>query len=401
MATVALVLRTDKRNDRGESPVYYRITKNRKPKYIASGYRFIDDHWDFAKNCVKPKFPNSTRLNALLNTKLSEIQAEVIELETNHKSLTSRRIKEKVNGKKPSDFFDFANDVVKEYADSGNIGTHDKNLSIINKLKTYLNDKSIDFQDIDFAFLKKYETYLRMEVGNRTNTISSNMKFIRKVFNDAYKQGIIEHNVIPFPKYKIKNEKTNKVFLSEEELSLVEEFTCEKYSQLELHRDMFVFACNTGLRISDVLLLQWKHFSNPIINFQISKTSTQITIKVPLKAIALMNKHKPEKENKEAFVFKMLPESIDLSNSHQVDKFINSSTAYVNKNLNFISKSLNMGKHISFHVSRHTFATRALMKGMPVERLQKILGHANIRETMVYVKILDTDLHDAMDVFNN
>jgi integrase len=400
MATVSLVLRQDKRNEKGESPVYFRIIKDRKPKYIASGYRFVDNDWDFDKNCVKPKFRNSVRVNAFLNTKLSQIEAEVIDLERCNKSLTSRNIKEKVNGKKPSDFFQFAYDVVQEYAEQGNFSTRDKNLSIINKLKVFVNESRIDFQDIDIVFLKKYENYLKLTLGNKTNTISTNMRFIRKVFNDGYRQGVIEHSVIPFPRYQIKNEKTNRVFLTEGELSLVESYTCAKYSQLELHRDMFVFSSYTGLRISDVLLLQWKHFSNPIINFQIHKTSTQITIKVPDKGIALMNKYRPEKDNKEAFIFKMLPENIDLSNSYMVDKSISSSTAYVNKSLSYISNSLEIGKHISFHVSRHTFAIRALNKGIPVEKLQKLLGHANIKETMVYVHILDMDLHNAMDVFN-
>ena len=58
-------------------------------------------------------------------------------------------------------------------------------------------------------------------------------------------------------------------------------------------------------------------------------------------------------------------------------------------------------KPISFHTSRHTWATRALSKGMKIHHVSKLLGHASVRTTEVYAKIINKDLDDAMDVFNN
>ena len=56
-------------------------------------------------------------------------------------------------------------------------------------------------------------------------------------------------------------------------------------------------------------------------------------------------------------------------------------------------------KKIHFHTSRHTFATRALKKGMRIEYVSKLLGHSSIKTTQVYAKIVNKDLDDAMDEF--
>ena len=82
-------------------------------------------------------------------------------------------------------------------------------------------------------------------------------------------------------------------------------------------------------------------------------------------------------------------------------KSISSNTAYANKNLKVIAEKAGIEKHISFHTSRHTFATRALLKGMRIEYVSKLLGHTAIKTTQVYAKIVNSELDKAMDVFND
>ena len=171
---------------------------------------------------------------------------------------------------------------------------------------------------------------------------------------------------------------------------------------MELHRDMFVFtAYSGGLRVSDMLQIQWKHFDGVHINFTIRKTGTQLSIKVPNKGLEIIEKYKPVKENKNAFIFPMLPEHIDLKDFRAVDSAISSATAYINKNLKFIAQKIQLDKNLSFHISRHTFATRALRKGISIDKVSKLMGHAAIRETQIYAKIVSSELDKAMEVFND
>jgi integrase/recombinase XerD len=168
MATVTIIFRKDKFNQKGQAPIHFRIIKNRKVTYIASGIMISKEHWDEKKNKVKSNHKNSARLNSYITNKFTEIQDTVLEHETISKSLTSRMLKDKVFGKKPSDFFSFADEVVEKYKREGKIGTYYKNQSIVTKLKGYKLSQQLTFHEINSEFLSKYEQYLRSVHRNKT-----------------------------------------------------------------------------------------------------------------------------------------------------------------------------------------------------------------------------------------
>lgn len=401
MASVTIVFRKDKINAKNESPVHFRIIKNRKTSYIASGIRLPQSHWDEKKNKVKSIHKNSARLNSYLANKFTEIQDIVFEHETISKSLTSRNLKEKVFGKKPSDFFAFADEVVKNYKTQQKIRSYYKNLTTINKLKAYKPNTRLTFHDITPEFLVKYEHYLITHHGNKTNTVNKDMKFLRKLFNDAIGQDIIEYQNNPFRKYKLKLEKTHRDYLTEEELVKIETINPILGSKIDLHRDMFVFASYAGgIRVSDVLKLQWKNFDGIHLHIVIKKTGVQVSIKVPNKALEILKKYTNNQQNKEAFIFPMFPATTDLNDPEILDTAISRSTAYINKNLKIIAKDAGIEKNLSFHISRHTFAVMALRKGISIDKVSKLLAHSNIRETQVYAKVVNEELDKAMDAFN-
>lgn len=402
MPTVSIVYRKDKLNKKGAAPVHFRIIKDRKVSYIASTIMLPEDHWDFKANKVKSKHPNSARLNSFLSNKYNEIQDQVFEHETINKSTTARQLRDHTFGKKPTDFFGFAEAVIEEGAKRGKIGTLDKNRSIIAKLRKYAKGRDLNFQDIDLDFLLKYESYLKKHHGNSLNTINMNFKFLRKLFNDATRQELIDYQTNPFHRYQMKLEKTERIYLSEGELKEIEAFLATPGTRLDLHRDMFVFAAYAGgVRISDLLQIRWADFDGTNINFKIMKTGTQISIKVPNKGLEILEKYRSANPTPTAFLFPMLPADLNIKDAREVDSAISSATAYINKNLKIITKKLGIEKKVSFHTSRHTWATRALKKGMSIDKVSKLMGHAAIKETQIYAKIVSSELDKAMDIFND
>src|SRR5690606_5479014 len=103
----------------------------------------------------------------------------------------------------------------------GRIGTGDKNRSVIAKLRDYR--PTLTFHDITPEFLIRYEQHLREHHGNCTNTVSKDMKFLRKVFNDAIRADVIGLEANPFGRYQIKQERTHRDYLTEEELLRVQD----------------------------------------------------------------------------------------------------------------------------------------------------------------------------------
>lgn len=404
MATVSIVLRKDKIKANGEIPVFYRIIKNRKISYLSTGISCLESNWDAKNNRIKGVVFGSkettSRLNGMLYQRFSEIQQEVIYLDTNKREISIQKIREHISGKEVESFYEFANRILQTYRLEDKIGTYDRCKSVIDKLKKY--KYSLSFDQINVSFLKKYEFYLRSELGNSTNTISANMKFIRTVFNKAFQEEIIEIHQNPFLKYKIQNAKTQRDYLTEEELTSIENLTFEKEMKMELYRDMFVFSAYAGgLRVSDVLQLQWKHFNEDRIDFTIKKTGSQLSIKLPNKALEIIHKYSEFSGNKNSFIFGCLPAEINLNDAVEVDYEISRATAKINKSLKSIAKKAEIEKNLSFHIARHTWATRALRKGISIDKVSKLMGHAAIKETQIYAKIVNTELDKAMDVFND
>lgn len=402
MATVTIILRKDKSNKKGQHPIHFRIIKNRKVSYIASGQFVLPDQWDDSNNKVKPKHPNSKWLNSFLTNRYSELQDKVFEQELINKSNTTKQLKDKVFGTNTQMFFPFADAITQKYLNKGSVGTYDKTRSIIQKLKDYVNTSDLLFLDVDVNFIKKYEVYLSTKLKNKINTVHRDFKFIRQVFNEAVEQDIIEIQHNPFLKYKLKTEKTFKDYLTEEELIDFENVDTLNDGIKDIVKKMFVFATYAGgLRISDLLTLQWSNYDGERVSILVRKTRTQINIKLPVKAKEIVDSYKKENSRNEDFIFPMLKNELNLNDPRAVDSAISAATATINKNLKLIKAEAKINKHVSFHVSRHTFATRALRKGVSIDKVSKLMAHSNITQTQTYAKIVNEELDNAMDVFND
>ncbi len=398
MASLAAILRLDKINKKGESPVYFRIIKHRKVNYIASGVKLLEKYWDDKREKVKPNHPNSKRLNSYLTNKFNELQDKVFEYATEHRDFTTAKLKNAVLGKKPTNFWAFAESTREKYLAEGKIGTYDRTGSILKKLRKYVDNKELFFQDIDFMFIEKYETYLRTKLGNSTNTITSNFKFIKKLFNEAIKYDLIPTESNPFNKYKMKWEKTQRAYLTEEELKAIEDLPLELYSKIDRARDMYIFSAYAGgIRISDVLTLEQKDIQNGNALVNIQKTGGQISIKLPKVAADIVTKWENQSTR---FVFPCFYDNFNLEDSKALDGGISRETASINKYLKQIASQAKIKKVLSFHISRHTWATRALRKGISIDKVSKLMGHSQIRETQIYARIVNEELDKAMGVFD-
>ena len=84
MASIKLILRHNKLDKSGDAPLYIRVIKDRKTKFISLGVKLNPKVWDEDKQIVKKKHTNSTRLNAFLSQKVADAQGEVADLERNN-----------------------------------------------------------------------------------------------------------------------------------------------------------------------------------------------------------------------------------------------------------------------------------------------------------------------------
>jgi len=402
MSSIKLLLKENKVNSEGLMPLYLRIIKDRKTKFIALGINLSTDQWDDQNKRVK-KHPNSARLNNLIAQKVAEANNIALEMQVKNKFVSTSRLKNAINGTSVISFTDYFKKYLDSLLEDNKIGTYDKVKATFSKFNEYVKHANLNFGEIDVTFLKDYETYLKVKLNNSVNTIHSNIKIFRKLFNDAIRDEIIEPEQNPFIKFKLKTEKTTKEYLTEAELKSIEDLDLDPKTVIFNHRNAYVFAAYTGgIRISDLLQLKWSNFDGSNITIQTQKTKEIVSVKVPNKALEILDIYKPEKEDfsPEMFIFPFLSNDAEYT-SVSLFQAISSRTANINSDLKVIAKLTKINKNLSFHSSRHTWATRALRKGMRIEYVSKLMGHSSIKTTQIYAKIVNSELDKAMDIFND
>ena len=205
----------------------------------------------------------------------------------------------------------------------------------------------------------------------------------------------------PFSKLSLKKDPTKRMFLSKDQLEALAKL--ELKDKAELARDLFTFAIYAGgLRFSDVVELQYKHF-NPEenrIKKTIRKTKKEHQFKIGNTALGILNKYLNSKANKEDFIFPLVVDKKKFIEDEEFrQNFIDSSNHSINFQLNKLGDKLELPFSLSFHLSRHSFATTALNNGMRIEHVSKLMGHSDIRTTQIYAKILNEELDKAVDQY--
>ena len=189
----------------------------------------------------------------------------------------------------------------------------------------------------------------------------------------------------------------------------MEKLELEEGSMLNHHRNLYIFsAYSGGVRISDLLMMRWRNFDGEHLVFQMRKTKEELSIKLPKKSLKLLAYYRELANKKQgsneieprSFMFPLLRIDKDETNELQIFKAISSATAFTNKSLRKLSNLAKIDKHISFHTARHSWAVRALQKGMRIEYVSKLMGHSSVKQTEVYAKIVNMELDKAMMVFN-
>jgi integrase/recombinase XerD len=406
MGSIKVLLKKNKQNEDGSYPVYIRAIKDRKTRFMALGIKLFENQWDEKEQRVKKNHPNSVRMNALISKKKAEAEAENLDLVLEERTFNAHSF-EQVKGRSKHDFFQFAQKYIDNLQATGKIGTFRRAKYTIEKLKAYKNQEPLYFHELTVQFLKDYEEHL-VALGNKVNTIHSNLKLIRTIVNNAVNEKLLKRDKNPFYSFKLKSEATERAYLTEAELKAMEEIKLDPKTNLHVHRNMYIFAAYVGgLRISDLLQLRWSNFDGTHITLKIKKTGAPLSVKVPTTGLEILNYYMEESlidENGQPapanFIFPVLPGNYDKLNKTEAHRVIIAKTALINKNLKTIATRLGLSKNISFHTSRHTWATRALRKGVTIDKVSKLMGHSSLKETQVYAKIVNEELDKAMDVFN-
>jgi site-specific recombinase XerD len=378
----------------GPKPIYLRITVNGIPKEVSSGKECEPLRWNSKANRAKGTNEETKFLNTYLDTlehKLADIH---LQLAKESSEITSELLKLKFLGKDIMRRY-----LIEEFEDHNNkmealIGNGFKPNTLkgykttTNHIAAYIEKqyktKDIDMMKIDHAFIVGLEFYLRSDMGCSAVTTAKYIKHFRKIINLSLAHRWIKEN--PFILYKTKVKPKEKEFLTKDELKRIEEKGF-KIERLKHVRDIFVFCCYTGLSYIDVKQLRTSDIGkgvNDKLWVLTSREKTEINSNIPLLpgALKIISKYAD------------YPPSIAKGLALPV-----LSNQKMNSYLKEIADLCEITKELTFHMSRHTFATTVtLSNNVPIETVSKMLGHTNIKTTQHYAKLLDNRVGSDMEL---
>ena len=401
MASIKLILRTNKIDQAGHSPLYIRLIKDRKTKFVAVGVKLKESEWDDEKQRVKKNHPNSARMNASISQKVADAEAQVADLERKVKSVSANKLKEAIKGKDIPNFFEFSNRRCENIKGSVSISTYRNYIMYLKKFEDWVGTKNLHFDEITVTLLKDYLGYMGNTLKNGNTTQRYSIMILAIMFKEAIKEDIIPEYMYPFSKLSLKKDPTKRMYLNKEQIEALS--ILELNDKSELARDLFIFAIYAGgLRFSDVIELQYKHFNTEEnrIKKTIRKTKREHQFKIGNTALGILNKYFKSEADKEDFIFPVVMDKKKfLEDGDFRYDFIETSNHSNNFQLNRLGKQIELPFSLSFHLSRHSFATTALNNGMRIEHVSKLMDHSDIRTTQIYAKILNEELDKAVDQF--
>ncbi|MEX0288377.1 MAG: site-specific integrase [Flavobacteriaceae bacterium] len=393
-----LSLLLDKRRKKkdGSYPIIFRLTHHRKTTSLASGFSVHPYYWDERKSEIKPSWPGSWNVSRVNNLLLKE-KARMVDIlnklydrgELNYMSIN--QVKERISRKKNFDsFLAFGEEKVEELKASQRYGTALTYKCLVGILRVFSKGKDIRFNEINYDFLKKFEQFHLSKEGNTLNGVASYMRTLKAIYNKGIKEGYIEREAYPFYHYKIRMTPTAKRALPADGLKKIMELKVEKGSKLFHYRNYFLISYMLyGMSFVDMCFLKLENIVAGRVQLQRKKTGKIYNIKITESLQELLDFYIQGK-SREDFILPVIQRE-KLEDQY---KDIDWERHRYNKGLKEIAKLCKIEHRLTTYVSRHSFATQAMLKNIPLQAISAMLGHSKLNTTQIYLKSLPTDILD-------
>ena len=374
----------------GENPIVMRVVYREQRRDIFTGLTCPPQYWVPEMYLVSPKY----KLGATINKNLIAIQNNALQafnlLKLRDEEFTLDQLIDEIKGKKPPPQTILEYIALKE-VDLNNqkgvdiaVTTWYKYNRTIRYFRDFMKDKkgikNIPVSKIDDVFIEHFLTYLKKEKNNSQNSSISLLCCFKKILQQAIKHKVIKYN--PFVDVSLKRTEVIREYLEDEEIVLLQNLNNLR-PELQIKRDIFLFAIFTGLAYGDFNYFNRSHI----------RQNSDGTYYL----------NHPRLKNGIRSIIPLLPPAIRILESYSdTDDFRDFSWKVVsnqkmNKGLKELARLAEIDKNLFMHLGRHTFSTTiTVSNGVSIESLSKMLGHTTIKHTQIYGKIVARKVKDEM-----
>ena len=364
------------------------LIHNRKIKLLRTRFRLFPVEWDnqnetvLIGNSIMGRQTHLQSVKTGLDAELKQLEEliRLLEMKCDYtvNELADLYTKNSFNGY----LFPFIDYVIKQLQEENRHKTATILSTTKRSYERFLCGQDILLDNIDNDLMRKYEKYLK-NTGMMKNTISCYMRSLRSVYNQAAKRGLTSQKN-PFTSIYTGVDKTVKRAVNEDIITRFKNLDLTEYSELALARDLFMFSFYLrGISFIDMANLLKRNIKNGYIVYSRSKTKQMLTIKLEECMKEIIARYESQ-----TIGDYLLP----VYTAQNYD--YSSQLRNHNKRLKRISDLLGLEKSLSSYVSRHTWATVALRKGISVEVISESMGHENETTTRIYLASLGQSVVD-------
>lgn len=274
----------------------------------------------------------------------------------------------------------FIESLIKKANSGGHYSTANAYASTLRSFQKFTGKESQLLEELTPEVIKTYEQHLFLK-GLRHNTISLYMRMLRSICNQAVAQQVANLRTDElfgdvFVGYKTTIKRAIKPSIIGELVNV----DLSRQPQLELSRDLFLLSFYLrGIPFVDLAYLRKSDVQNNIVTYYRKKTGQQLCVTLETYARTIIKRY-AERCKDSPYLLPIITE-VGLMGHKQYK----SALRLYNKHLHRISERFNLGVTLTSYVARHTWATTARYKGIPVSLISTGMGHASEKVTYVYL----------------
>lgn len=379
--------------DGKKGTLYYQVIHNRVVRQINTDYKLFVSEWDnhsdtvvLHQDCTEVERDNYL-LSIVERIKWDKDKLEkVIQTLKQSGTFTANDVVLRFHDKGQEVLFnDYIRQQIARLKRLGKVRTSETYAAALKSFSGFMNDKEVSFNELNADLLVEYEAYLKGR-DNSPNTISFYMRILKAVYNRAVENGLTEQRH-PFKSVYTGVEKTLKRAISLNDIKRIKGLDLSLRPNLDFARDMFLFCFYTrGMSFVDMAYLKKKDIANGVLTYRRKKTGQQLFIRWEKCMQEIIDKYPA---NETEFLLPL----ITRPNEDYRKQYTNA-LHRINHLLKKIGKMLDLPIPLTMYVGRHSWASIAKSRNVPISVISEAMGHDSENTTQIYLASLDTSVVD-------
>ncbi len=409
MASIEFHYRPSVRQKRAKGSVYIRVIHKRQTGSVTTPWKLYPEEWDRKENRIKcsgnkQRFPLLIKIEKEMAQTRSFLLGTIDQWEIQDHPFTTQDILAAYHRREGTGLFiDYVEKLSHELQISGQERTARGYLTTRNRLIGFVGNPHLQLKEITGLLVRRFEMFLEKE-GKTPNTISFYMRNLRAIYNKAIAEGLLEvtpHN--PFEYVYTGVCQTRKRALTASEMRLINDIDLfaientdtsvkEPSKQILIAQKLFLFCfLARGMSFVDMAFLRKEDIRQGVIHYKRKKTGQLLEVKVDTEMASII-RYFEKQTNGSPYVFPIICKPGE-NERLQYESALRTQNNRL-KRLASSCKLSTINYQLSTHVARHSWATIAKEKNVPLVVISEGLGHTSEKTTSIYLGALNRNILD-------